>query len=708
MLLHFPSSFARLSLFTTVLLALSLITTLSACKPNPREEHPSQTNTETETESTSEKVEEFEYEADRFSDKRILRYQVPGFENLELKKKILLYYLSEAALSGRDMMWDQNNRYNLRVRALIEGVVRHYQGDRNTEAFKALMVYAKEIWFANGIHHHYSNSKFTPGFSYEDLQAWVSSIPESSWNLPEPYSASSLLDELRDIIFNPDYMAKKIVRSPDVDKITNSAVNFYEGVTEEEVTQFYKERSKNDDKTPVSHGLNSKLVKQDGKVVERVWKLDGMYHNAIEKVVYWLEQAISVAETDAQKEALELLVEYYKSGDLKDFDEYNIAWVQDTESSIDVINGFIEVYNDPLGYRGSFESVVSFRDKEATKRIAAIAEVAQWFEDNSPIMDEHKKENVKGITGKVINVVMESGDASPATPIGINLPNSNWIRTNYGSKSVSLGNIVSAYDASKGKTLQEFAYSEEEIALSKKYAVQAGHLKTDMHEVIGHASGKLNPGVGTPKETLKQYASAMEEARADLVALYFVRDPKIVELGIAPNLDVGKVSYNSYIRNGLMTQLFRIKLGDNIEQSHMQNRQLVSSWAYELGKKDNVIEFKKRNGKTYIAINDYEKLREIFGKQLREIQRLKSEGDFETAKNLIETYGIKVNRELHKEVLERFADLGVAPYSGFINPKLSLKKNNDEIVDVLIEYPEDFSEQMLGYSEEYGYLPLVN
>ena len=495
-----------------------------------------------------------------------------------------------------------------------------------------------------------------------------------------------------------------------MDQVAQSATNFYEGLTQKEVEAYYASIIDRNDPTPISYGLNAKLVKENGRIREQVWKVGGMYTEAIEQIVAWLEKASSVAENDTQKVALDHLIAYYKTGDLRTFDDYNMAWVQDVDSRIDVINGFIEVYNDPLGYHGSFESVVSIKDLEATKRIETISQYAQWFEDNSPLMDAHKKSEVKGISAKVITVVVETGDASPATPIGINLPNSNWIRTNYGSKSVSLGNIVQAYnEARKGNGfIAEFASSEEEIALSKKWGTLAGDLHTDMHEVIGHASGRINPGVGTPKETLKSYSSSLEEARADLVALYFIMDPKLIEIGVMPDLDAGRTTYNGYIRNGLMTQLSRILPGDQIEEAHMRNRQLVAAWAYEHGKSDNVIEMVSRDGKTYVVINDYDQLRQLFGELLREIQRIKSEGDYEAGKQLIETYGVKVDQQLHAEVLERYATLGIAPYGGFINPQLIPVIDGDRIVDVKIEYPADFTGQMLHYAREYSFLPTEN
>jgi len=498
----------------------------------------------------------------------------------------------------------------------------------------------------------------------------------------------------------------------DIDKVAGSAVNFYRDVTEAEVAAFYASKKDPNNPHPVMAGLNSRLVKVDGKLVEQVWKVGGLYTQAIERIVYWLQQAATVAENDAQRTALELLVKYYQSGDLADFDAYNIAWVADTQSAIDVINGFIEVYNDPLGYRGSFESVVSVRDVESTKRIGAIAARAQWFEDNSPILGDHKKADVTGITGKAIMVVSESGDSSPATPIGINLPNSDWIRAEHGSKSVSLSNITDAYNAAPGSALEEFAASPDEVARSKQWAELSGHLHTDMHEVIGHASGKLNPGIGDPADTLKQYASAMEEGRADLVALYYMMDPMLIEIGVMPTLDVGKAEYDSYIRGGLMTQLYRIEPGDNIEEAHMRNRQEIAAWVYEKGQPENVIEKVVRDGKTYFVINDYDKLRGLFGQLLREHQRIKSEGDFAAAQNLIENYGTKVDPELHAEVLRRFSTLDVAPYSGFINPVLvpvyANGASEGEIVDVKVEYPTDFVQQMLSYGQQYALLPVEN
>lgn len=687
---------------------LAALIILSACNKNKEEE-----TTSTPKIDLSPSLEiaenEFVYEADRFADIRILRYQVPGFEGLDNQQKELLYYLSQAALSGRDIMYDQNYKHNLRIRRTLEEILKNYDGNRDTEDFKHLVRYAKQVWFANGIHHHYSGLKFTPLFDETYFGKLIRDTADQA-NFPSRHGQSieQLIAELTPILFDQSIDPKKVNTADGIDKVTNSAVNFYEGVTEQEVVDFYAAKSNRDDSKPISHGLNSKLVKIDGEVIERVWHIGGMYSEALEQVVYWLERAIGVAENDEQKAALELLVKYYHSGDLEDFDKYNIAWVEDTDSAIDVINGFIEVYNDPLGYRGSFESVVSFRDAEATLRISAIGERAQWFEDNSPIQNEHKKANVTGIDGKVITVVMETGDASPATPIGINLPNSSWIRAEHGSKSVSLGNIVSAYNSSPSKTLEEFAYSEEEILRSRQHSKQAGDLHTDMHEVIGHASGKINEGVGTTRETLRQYASTLEEARADLVALYYILDPILIEIGVMDSLDVGRSEYDAYIRGGAMLQLYRLKPGELLEEAHMRNRQIVALWSYEQGLEENVIERVIRDGKTYFVINDYEKLRDIFGRLLKEIQRIKSEGDFEAARSLVESYGTQVDRELHAEVLERYSALDVAPYSGFINPRISADDENGVVSNVRIEYPADFMSQMLEYAEHYSFLPTDN
>ena len=654
---------------------------------------------------------DFAYVTEQFADLKILRYQVPGFEELKKRQKELVYYLYEAALAGRDIIWDQNYKHNLCIRRTLEAIVTTYSGEKNNEDYKEFMIYTKRVWFSNGIHHHYSNAKFLPEFSKEYFAELVKGSDAEKLPLQKGETADQLITKLTPIMFDPSIAPKKVNLNSEEDMVKNSATNFYEGVTQEEVENFYSKMIDKNNPTPPSYGLNSKLMKVNGKLVEKTWKVGGMYSEAIEKIVYWLEKAVEVAENPNQKAALEKLVEYYKTGDLKVFDEYNIAWVNDTESLVDVVNGFIEVYGDPMGKKGSYESVVSIKDTEASKRIAAIGKEAQWFEDNSSIMTEHKKKDVKGISAKVITVVVESGDASPSTPIGINLPNANWIRINHGSKSVNLGNIVYAYDkSSKGSGfLEEFADSEETIKRLKAYGNLADILHTDMHEVIGHASGKINEGVETPDQTLKNYSSCLEEARADLVALYYLMDEKLIEIGVMPSLEVGKAGYDDYIMNGLMTQLKRIKLGDEIEEAHMRNRQLVAGWVYEKGKSENVIEKIVKNGKTYFVIKDYTKLRKLFGDLLKEVQRIKSEGDYKAGKNLVETYGVKVDQELHKEVLARFESLKTAPYQGFINPRLTAVRNEfDKITDVKIEYPFGFTDQMLYYAREHSFLPTYN
>ncbi|PJJ61214.1 dipeptidyl-peptidase 3 family protein [Hymenobacter chitinivorans] len=659
----------------------------------------------------------FQVVSEQFADLRVLRYQVPGFETLEPQQKELLYYLYEAALCGREISYDQNFKHNLRVRRTLEAIwpanQQQIAGTTNTQRVdeaNKLNIYTKRVWFSNGVHHHYSTRKFVPECSPAYFAQLVKSVEPGSLPLEKGETVDQFLATITPIIFDPNVSAKRVNQEAGQDLLTTSANNFYEGVTQKEAEDFYAKKIDKKDPRPISYGLNSKLMKgADGQLVERTWKVGGMYGEALTQVVYWLGKAVDVAETPEQKLALQRLVQYYTTGDLKTWDDYNTAWVRDTKSRTDVVNGFIEVYGDPLGYRASYESVVSFKDLEATKRIKAIGDQAQWFEDNSPILPKHKKKNVVGITAKVITTVVESGDAAPATPIGINLPNATWIRKEHGSKSVNLGNIVDAYSlADAGGSLDEFAYSDEEKARARKYAGLAGKLHTDMHEVIGHASGQINPGVGTPKETLKSYASAIEEGRADLVALYYLMDPKLVQLGVVPSLEVGKAEYDNYIRNGLMGQLVRLPLGETVEEAHMRNRQMVAKWAYEKGKKANVIEKVTKNGKTYFKVNDYQKLRGLFGQLLRELQRLTSEGDYAAAKNLIETYGVKVDPALHKEVLERYAKLNIAPYAGFIQPKLVPVEQGGKIVDVKLEYPSDFAQQMLEYSRKYKFLPNYN
>lgn len=660
------------------------------------------------------KKDNFKYLSEQFADVKIIRYQIPGFENLTPKQKELVYYLYQAALSGRDILWDQNYKHNLKIRKTLEAIVENYNGDRKTPEFEKFMVYTKRVWFSNGIHHHYSTYKFTPEFSKEYFASLVKnsqSKKNSKFVLPlgENQNADGLVAELTPILFDPAVDARRVNQDSNTDLVKGSAANYYEGVSQKEVEEFYNKMTDKNDPRPVSYGLNSKLVKENGQIVEKTWKVGGMYSPAIERIVYWLEKAVTVAENDLQKQIFAKLIEYYKTGDLKKFNEYNILWVKDTESVVDAVNGFIEDYGDPLGMRAAYESVVSIKDMEATKRADAISQQAKWFEEHSPIQDEYKKKDVKGISAKVITVVVESGDASPSTPIGINLPNADWIRKEYGSKSVTLGNIVYAYDqADSDELLKEFSWSEEEMAREKKYGSISDNLHTDLHEVIGHGSGQLKPGVGTPGETLKNYASALEEARADLVALYFLMDKKLVDIGVMPSLDAGRAAYDHYIKNGLMLQLRRLQPGENIEQAHMRNRQLIASWVYEKGRADNVIERKVRNGKTYFVVNDYDKLRTLFGQLLREVQRIKSEGDYQAGKDLVENYGVKVDQKLHREVLERNAKLNIAPYGGFINPKLTAVEKDGKIVDVTVEYPKDFTKQMMYYGEKYNYLPVVN
>ncbi len=651
----------------------------------------------------------FEVECDRFADLEVLRYEIKGFEELTAKQKELAYYLYEAANSGRDIIYDQKYKHNLKIRKTLEAIYNSYKGERTSAEWKKFEVYAKRVWFSNGIHHHYSNLKFIPGCSYAYFEGLVKASDMKQLPL-EGKTLSVFLGEMKPIIFDPNVDPKSVDLAPGIDNVKASANNFYEGVTQEEVEAYYASRMSKDDGEPISWGLNSKMVKENGEIAEKVWKVGGMYSPAIEKIVGWLEKAAPVAENAQQKLALELLVKFYQTGDLKTWDEYNIAWVSDVNSRLDVVNGFIEVYGDAIGKRASFESVVSMKDMEATKMIAKIAAEAQWFEDNSPIMAEHKKKEVKGITAKVITVIQEAGDAAPSTPIGINLPNANWIRQQHGSKSVSLGNIVHSYNtvAAKSPMLKEFAENPAQIERAKQYGSLAGDLHTDMHEVIGHASGQINKGVGDPDHTLKNYASTLEEARADLVALYYIMDPKLVEMGVMPSLDCGKAEYDSYILGGLITQLTRLNIGENLEEAHMRNRQLNAKWAYEMGKKDNVIEFLKRDGKTYVKVNDYEKLRTLFGELLKEIQRIKSEGDYKAATALVEGYGVKVDQDLLKEVKDRFNKLNVAPYKGFIQPKLVPVMNGGKITDVKVEYPNNFVQNQLELGKKYGFLPVKN
>ena len=643
---------------------------------------------------------EFNYEVEQFADVKILRYQIPGFENLTLNQKKLVYYLSQAGMEGRDIIYDQNYRHNLTIKRALENIYQNYAGDKTTADWKNFETYLKRIWFSNGIHHHYSNDKFKPEFS----NAYFDTLLKET--------NTNLTGEAYEVIYN-DKDAKKVNLDETKGLLEGSATNFYApNVTAKDAEAFYALKINKNDKMPVEFGLNSKLVKNaDGSLEEKVWKVGGMYSASIEKMVSWLEKAVEVAENAKQAEALKLLIDYYKTGDLKIWDAYNVVWATSTEGDIDYINGFVEVYNDPIAHRGSFESIVQIKDFDMSKKMAVLAENAQWFEDNSTLQASHKKKNVVGVSYKTVNVASESGDSSPSTPIGINLPNNNWIREQHGSKSVSLGNIIEAYNMAGGTDrLKEFAFDEAEVENEIKYGQEADKLHTALHEVIGHASGQINDGIGQPKETLKNYASTLEEARADLVGLYYLPDAKLVEMKISPNAQgIGKAAFDNYIRNGLMTQLIRVNLGDDIEESHMRNRQLVAAWAFEKGKKDNVIEKVTKDNKTYFVVRDYAKLRVLFGELLSEIQRIKSEGDFKAGKALVDTYGIKVDQAIHKEVLDRNSKFKSAAYSGFVNPVLTAELDADgNIIDVKIVQPTSFAEQMLDYAKRYTTLPNIN
>tara|TARA_R110002126_G_scaffold155455_3_gene302483 strand:- start:1214 stop:3253 length:2040 start_codon:yes stop_codon:yes gene_type:complete len=676
----------------TSILNLVLITTILVSCGNEKSEKNNDDMASKETIS-------FNHNLEQFADIKVLRYQIPGWEQLTLKEQKLVYYLTQAGLSGRDIMWDQNYRHNLKIRKALENVYTNYGGDKSSDNWGAFETYLKRIWFSNGIHHHYSNDKIKPEFSSEYLKELLAE------------TNTVLEGDAFNVIFN-DEDAKKVNQAKAVDNVALSAVNFYgPNVTNADVEHFYKAKISPNPKRPLSFGLNSQLVKENGVLKERVYKSGGLYGEAIDEIIKWLELAKGVAENDAQGNALGLLIDYYKTGDLQTWDDYNVAWTKATEGNIDYINSFIEVYNDPLGYRGSYETIVQINDFDMSQKMKVVSDNAQWFEDNSPLMDAHKKKNVVGVTYKVVNVGGEAGDASPSTPIGVNLPNANWIRAAVGSKSVSLGNITNAYNnaASSGR-LKEFVNDDEEFELEEKHGQLADKLHTALHEVIGHASGQLNPGVGETKETLKNYKSTLEEGRADLVGLYYLYNPKLQELGLVKDWkSIGMAAYDGYIRNGLMTQLIRLNLGDDVEEAHMRNRQWVSAWAFEKGKADNVIEKVTRNGKTYFNINDYEKLHDLFGQLLRETQRIKSEGDYAAVEALVEGYGVKVDQAIHAEVLDRNKQFKSAPYSGFVNPVLVAEKNEEgEITSVKVTQPETFTSQMLDYSKRYSFLPEVN
>lgn len=671
--------------------ALSLLT---ACGGNPK---------------TTAEAEKIDYTVEQFADLQILRYRVPGFEDLSLKQKELVYYLTEAALQGRDILFDQNGKYNLTIRRMLEAVYTGYKGDKNTPDFKAMEVYLKRVWFSNGIHHHYGSEKFVPGFTPEFFRQAVQSVDAATLPLAEGQTVEQLCEEVFPVIFDPTVMPKRVNQAAGEDLVLTSACNYYDGVTQQEAEDFYNALKNPQDETPVSYGLNSRLVKEDGKIQEKVWKVGGLYGQALEKIVYWLKKAEGVAETPEQKAVIAKLMEFYETGDLKTFDEYAILWVKDLNSRIDFVNGFTESYGDPLGMKASWESLVNFKDLEATQRTELISGNAQWFEDHSPVDGQFKKEKVKGVSAKVITAAILAGDLYPATAIGINLPNANWIRSHHGSKSVTIGNITDAYNkATHGNGFnEEFVYSDAELQLIDKYADVTDELHTDLHECLGHGSGKLLPGVDP--DALKAYGSTIEEARADLFGLYYVADPKLVELGLTPSADAYKAQYYTYLMNGLMTQLVRIEPGNNVEEAHMRNRQLIARWVYEKGAAEKVVELVKKDGKTYVVINDYEKVRDLFGRLLAEIQRIKSTGDYAGAHDLVEAYAVKVDPALHAEVLERYKKLNLAPYKGFVNPKYEVVTDADgTITDVTVTYDEGYAEQMLRYSKDYSTLSSVN
>ncbi len=636
---------------------------------------------------------DFQWQTEQFADLRILRYQIPGWEKLSLQQKKLAYYLTQAGMEGRDILWDQLYRHNLEIRKALETILKNVN-DESGEEWDAFSVYAKRVFFSNGIHHHYSHAKFEANFAPDYLKLLLEK------------SGAKLSDPAFEVIFNNED-SKGVSKDTDRDLLLSSAVNFYDpDITAKEASEYYAaQAAKGDSLRPISYGLNSKLIKRNGILSEEKWHSEGMYGAAIEKIIYWLNLAKGVAENEQQAKALGLLIEYYKTGDLKTWDDYNIAWVRDTASTVDYINSFIEVYHDPLGYKATYETVVQVKDLDASEKMAVISENIQYFEDESPIMDIHKKDEVVGVSYRMINVVGEAGATTPATPIGVNLPNAQWIREQHGSKSISLTNIEGAYENAKGEGfLEEFAFSTEELERSKKYSAQSSKMHTALHEVVGHASGKLEPGVQQPNITLENYSNTLEEARADLVALYFIMDQKILDLGLAESLEVGKAEYDNYIRNGLMLQLRRLKPGEVIEEDHMRNRQLVAAWALEMGAENNVIERKVLEGKTYFVINDYDSLRQIFGAQLREIQRIKSQGDYKAGRDLVENYGVQVDADLHAEVLDRTQKLNIAPYQGFIQPLMKPVMQGDSIIDIELEYPMDFLDQMLMYGEKYSNL----
>ena len=647
--------------------------------------------------------ENFNYIVEQFADLQLLRYRVAGFENLSLWQKELIYYLSEAALEGRDILFDQNGKYNLQIRKLLEAVYVSYSGDRNNPEFQGLEVYLKRVWFSSGIYHHYACDKFVPAFSPEFLRECIEQVDVASLPLKDGESVQAMCDKLFPVMFDPKVMPKRVNQADGEDLVMTSAANYYEGVTQDEAEKFYAMQKVAADPHPVMYGMNSRLVKKDGVLQEEVWKLDGMYGEAIQKIIFWLEKAETVAENEAQREVIRLLIDFYRTGDLKTFDTYSIAWLKDTDSKVDFVNGFIESYGDPLGMKASWESIVNFKDEEATHRTEIISQHAQWFEDHSPVSPSFKKEVVRGVSAKVITAAMLGGDLYPSSAIGINLPNSNWIRSLHGSKSVTIGNLTDAYNkAAKGNGFrEEFVYSQEEKDLLEKYADITGDLHTDLHECVGHGSGKLLPGVDP--DALKAYGSTIEEARADLFGLYYLPDEKLVELGLTPDKEAYKAEYYAYMMNGLMTQLVRIEPGCNVEEAHMRNRQLIARWALEQGAEQKVVELVVRDGKTFVRINDYEQLRSLFGRLLAEVQRIKSEGDYEAARQLVETYAVRIDPALHAEVLERYRQLHLAPYKGFINPVYTPCYDAEgRWTDVKVDYTEGYAAQMLRYSRDYA------
>ena len=662
-----------------------------------------------EMKKNPEETDRFDYMVEQFADLQLLRYKVHGFEDLTLKQKELVYYLSQAALEGRDILFDQNGKYNLKIRKMLETVYTDYRGDRKDTNFVRMETYLKRVWFSNGIHHHYASDKFVPGFTPEFLRNALNNVDASALPLAEGETVDMLCEEIFPVIFDPKVMPKRVNQADGEDLVLTSAANYYEGVTQQEAEDFYNAMKKPGDTMPVMFGMNSRLVKENGKVREKVWKSGGLYGQAIDKILYWLEKAAGVAENEQQKAVIEKLIRFYKDGDLKTFDEYAILWVKDLNSRIDFVNGFTESYGDPLGMKASWESIVNFKDVEATKRTETISANAQWFEDHSPVDRRFKKEEVKGVSAKVITAAMLGGDLYPATAIGINLPNSNWIRSMHGSKSVTIGNLTDAYNkAAHGNGFtDEFVYGLEEKELIDKYADLTGNLHTDLHECLGHGSGQLLPGVD--QDALKAYGSTIEEARADLFGLYYLPDAKMVELGLTPNEEAYKAEYYTYMMNGLMTQLVRIEPGNSVEEAHMRNRQLIAKWAFEKGAPDKVVEWVKKEGKTYVKINDYPKLRDLFGQLLAEIQRIKSEGDYEAARRLVENYAVKIDPALHKEVLARYEKLHLAPYKGFVNPVYeAVTDEKGNITDVRVSYDEGYAAQMLRYSKEYANLPYRN